>query len=163
MPTKPRSLWPLRSKTSRSWPILPTVPTLLYVSFGWSPSSKKSWPGGNFLAFRIQILAKAVNSELHALSPSDYQNAFESWRKRLKLRVRRRVVWRNVNVVGKSDRYFVSYWSADITGQQPSYQDKTELAKSQHWMNSPRIKTKQDSLNHNTNWTAFASGQDRTR
>ena len=27
----------------------------------------------------FQALAKAVNSELHALSPSDYQNAFESW------------------------------------------------------------------------------------
>ena len=41
-------------------------------------SSKKSWLGGNFPSFRIQDLAKVVNSELHTLSPPDYQNAFES-------------------------------------------------------------------------------------
>ena len=32
-------------------------------------------------AFKMQDLEKAVNSELHALSPSDYQNAFEFWRR----------------------------------------------------------------------------------
>ena len=39
---------------------------------------------------RIQGLAKAVNSELHAFSPSDYRNAFESWRRQPQLCVRSR-------------------------------------------------------------------------
>ena len=30
----------------------------------------------------IEHLAKTVNLELHAFCPSDFQNAFESWRRR---------------------------------------------------------------------------------
>ena len=87
------------------------------MTFGCSLSSKKSWLGDNFPAYRIQDLAKAVNSELYALSPSNHQNAFETWHRLLELCVQSLGVYfkKKVNVVGKSGCYFLFYWPADIT------------------------------------------------
>ena len=50
------------------------------------PLIKEKWAGWKFP--RIKDLAKAVNSQLRVLSPSDDQNAFESWRRRPELCVR---------------------------------------------------------------------------
>ena len=84
------------SKASRFWPIThhpsPTRSPLqsrlgfmsLLVVF---PHQRKvGW--AEIFPHSLRDFAKAVNSELHALSPSDYQNAFESWRRRLELCVR---------------------------------------------------------------------------
>ena len=65
----------LKEKTSRFWPI--SLPgTWFHVMFGCSPSSKKSWLGGNFPAFTSR---PRKSSNFRVLSPSGYQNAFESW------------------------------------------------------------------------------------
>ena len=45
------------------------------------PLIKEKWAGWKFS--NIQDLAKVVGSELHALSSSNYQNVFESFRKQL--------------------------------------------------------------------------------
>ena len=65
----------------------------------------------------LQELGKALNSELNASSPSDSQNAFWILAQTTGTvcAKRRRVHWRNVNVVGKSDHCFLFYWTADIT------------------------------------------------
>ena len=69
---------------------------------GYGPSHLQSWFGSMRLLVvslhqsmvgwvefsHIQGPVKAVNSELRALSPSDYQNASESWRKQLELCMR---------------------------------------------------------------------------
>ena len=81
-PAKPRSLWPSEQNV-QVLSYSPYSPNLAPY-FGGSPSPKKSWLGGNFPAFRIRDLAKAVHLELRALSPSVYHNAFESWCRQLK-------------------------------------------------------------------------------
>ena len=64
----------------------------------------------------LQDLTNTINSDFQVLSPSDCQYSFESWRRRLELCVGSGgVLWWNVNVVGKSDRYFLFCWPLDIT------------------------------------------------
>ena len=64
-------------------PHLPYSPDLAPCDFWLFPLLKGKLAGRKF--FRIQDLSKAVNSELRALSHSDYQNAFDLWLRRLKI------------------------------------------------------------------------------
>ena len=96
-------------------PKAPTWPNVTFVSFCFTLFSYQKHDGWaeNLPQSRLR---KAVNSELYALFPSDYQNTCESRRRRLELCAKRRgVFWRNVNLWNKSDRCFLFYWHADIT------------------------------------------------
>ena len=75
---------PKEAKRPGSDPSPLKFPTWLPAAFGHSPSSNKSWLDRNFPTFTSRR-AKATNSEFHALSPSDYHNAFESWCRELEL------------------------------------------------------------------------------
>ena len=58
-----------RSRTSRSWPNPPAVPTWLHVTISCSPSSKKCWLGRNVPAFRTSQ-KQEIQSSVHRLHPT---------------------------------------------------------------------------------------------
>ena len=121
-PTKPASLWPsLRNKTSRFWSIPPTAPTWLQITFGCSPSPKKSWLGRNFPAFRTQDLAKAVNLELyesmHCLNPTikmPLNLGADDWNCVCEMEKSALKECECCSYL-QSDHWFLIYWPADST------------------------------------------------